>query len=116
MLPQELELWYVIPVIRAELARFMTKAGLTQREVAKMLGLRESAVSQYVKNKRGKEIKLPNKIKEQIRKSAQLIIDKKKKPMVEIQKICKMVRKEGILRKISHSLGFDCKDCEVCSG
>ncbi len=115
MLPQEIEVWYIIPSIRAELVKFMLKDGLKQREIAKKLGLRESAVSQYVKKKRGKEINLPIRIKKQIEKSAQLIIKDKKNPSHEIQRICRLVRKEGTLRKIRHSLGYKCEHCGVCS-
>jgi len=115
MLPQEIEVWYIIPGIRAELVGFMLAEGLTQREVAKKLELRESAISQYVKKKRGKEVNFPFKIKEQIKKSADLIIKNKKNPSQEIQRICNLVRKEGILKKIRHSLGYECKHCGVCS-
>jgi predicted transcriptional regulator len=49
--PCELIVWYVIPTIRAELAKEMIKLGLSQKEVSERLGITQSAVSQYVKDK-----------------------------------------------------------------
>lgn len=114
MLPQELEVWYLIPAVRAELVKVMAKHGLKQREIAKKLGIRESAVSQYIKKKRGHGVNLPEKIKEQINKSALLIINNKKTHMEEIQKICRLSRKEGFLKTIAHKLGCNCKGCKAC--
>jgi len=114
MLPQELEVWYVIPSIRAEFARYMLKEGLKQNEIANKLGLRESTVSQYVKKKRGEGIKFPESIKKEIKKSVKLIINNKKDSLVEIQRICKLTKKQMVLCKLHYSLGFKDKQCEVC--
>jgi len=114
MLPQELEVWYVIPAVRSGLVKIMAKQGLKQREIAKKLGLRESAVSQYIKKKRGQGVNLPEKLKEQINKSALSIINNKKTHMEEIQRICRLSRKMGFLKTIAHKMGCDCKGCRAC--
>ena len=67
MMPQEVEVWYVLPAIRRELAKVMkTKTvqradedgdkkehKITQKEIAKMLGVTEPAITQYLLRKRG---------------------------------------------------------------
>jgi ribose 5-phosphate isomerase len=47
-LPIEIEYWYVLPVLRRELAKSLKEIGqLKQKEIAKILGMSESAVRQY---------------------------------------------------------------------
>jgi predicted transcriptional regulator len=48
----------ILPVIRANIARELIKNyNLSQERVAEILGITQSAVSQYTKNIRGKELK-----------------------------------------------------------
>ena len=61
-LPQEIEVWYVIPAIRREFAKGLIKKGLKQREVARMLGVTDAAVSQYFSSKRGSEVRFNQRI------------------------------------------------------
>jgi len=70
---QELEVWYVIPAIRKELALAMHNSGLKQVEIAKRLGLTKAAINQYLSEKRGTEIKFNSKIKASITNSASRI-------------------------------------------
>ena len=56
-LPQEIEVWYLLPAIRKELARkLLTDFTLKQKEVAKILGVTEAAISQYKKDKRASDL------------------------------------------------------------
>ena len=48
--------WDVLPAIRAALAAELVKNGISQQEVAKLLELAPSAVSQYLSGKRGYRI------------------------------------------------------------
>lgn len=50
--PQEVEVFYIIPAIRSYLARFMKEQGRSQKEIASLLGIGESTVSQYMTEKR----------------------------------------------------------------
>lgn len=59
--PQEIEVWYVLPSIRRAICRGLVKLGMSQREVARMLGLTEPAVSQYLGNKRAAKVKFDAK-------------------------------------------------------
>ena len=49
LMPQEIEVWYIIPAVRRELAKSMVKIGLKQKQIAVTLGITEAAVSQYLK-------------------------------------------------------------------
>ena len=48
--------WDVLPAIRAALAAELVKNGVSQQEVAKLLEIAPSAVSQYLSGKRGYRI------------------------------------------------------------
>ena len=73
--PQEVEVFYVLPAIRRALAKAMIVQGLSQREVAKRLGLTEGAVSQYMHGKRAKSFPLGAGIRNAVRDSAARITD-----------------------------------------
>ena len=53
--PQEIEVWYVLPLIRRKIALKMVEKGLQQKEVAKIMGITPAAVCQYKTEKRAKE-------------------------------------------------------------
>ena len=38
-MPQEIEVWYIIPALRRELAKQMVEAGLTQKKIADLMGI-----------------------------------------------------------------------------
>lgn len=79
LMPQEVEVWYVLPAIRRELTRTMIDKGIPQKQIAQMLGVTEPAVTQYKLNKskrsRGDQVDIPEKIIPEIRKSAEVIIE-----------------------------------------
>ncbi len=52
-MPCEIVVWYLLPVIRKELAGRLKEKGLTQNEIAKRMGVTPAAVSQYLNSKRG---------------------------------------------------------------
>lgn len=116
-MPQEIEVWYVIPAIRKELAKAMKKKGLKQQEIATNLGLTVPAVSQYITGKRGKDVDFGKDIKAEIVVAADNIIENRRIMVPEIQRICSLVKKEGLLCKIAkkyHELPEDCKYCMEC--
>ena len=58
LMPQEIEVWFLLPSIRRELAIFLTKKhAMTQFEVSKLIGITAAAVSQYISKKRGTDMK-----------------------------------------------------------
>ena len=67
-MPQEIEVRYILPAIRRELARiFIQEHNLSQKEAANVLGLTEAAISQYLHYKRAKEVVFSDIIVNEIR-------------------------------------------------
>lgn len=101
-LPQEIEVWYIIPAIRKELASFLTKKhDITYEKAGEILGVSKSAISQYLSDKRASKITIPNKIKKKIKKSAENIAKDNKNALKEIEKILKLFRNSGC-------------ECDIC--
>ena len=93
MLLQEVEVWYIIPAIRKELARLLTgKYGLSYEKAGRVLGVSKAAVSQYLSNKRANKVCLDAKTKREIKKSAVLIVENSKVTMDEMQRILKFMK------------------------
>ncbi len=92
-LPQEIEVWYIIPAIRKELAKQLTsKHGLSYEKAGKLLGISKAAVSQYISNKRANNIKISENVKTEISKSAEIILNTPQKTIGEIQKILRYMK------------------------
>ena len=68
---QEIEVWYILPTIRREIVKGLLDRGLSQNEIAKRLALRKSTISQYVHNKRGKEVNFDENTRELIKVAVQ---------------------------------------------
>jgi len=103
-LPQEVEVWYIIPAIRRDLSKHLVRDHkISYEKVGKLLGLTKAAISQYLKNKRAAKIKLHPKIDKEIIKSANKIIKNKSDSIKEIIRILKIIREKKL-------------HCEVCGG
>ena len=93
LLPQEIEVWYIIPAVRKEFARLLTKEhGLSYEKAGNALGISKAAVSQYLSNKRANKVCLDAKTKREIKKSADLINKNPRIAMIEIQGILKFMK------------------------
>lgn len=113
--PQEIMVWYILPVIRSRLANFLKKDhNHSQKEIADLLGLTEAAVSQYLSGKRAKDVKLGSKVDDEIKKSAMIITTKPGEVRAEIQRICKLVQNEKILCKVHRKFEPELGKCGVC--
>ena len=92
-LPQEIEVWYVIPAVRKELARLLTKKhGLSYDKAATALGITKDAISQYNNNKRAGKVRLHKTLISEIDKASDRIRKDKDKTVKEILKILKFMR------------------------
>lgn len=98
--PCENVVWYVLPAIRSELAKELAKV-ISQKEISEILGITQAAVSQYVSNKRGSRIELPDDARVAI---ADLADDIARvgtgDPTLAICEICKKIRED--------------EHCEIC--
>ncbi|MBT5022952.1 helix-turn-helix domain-containing protein [Candidatus Woesearchaeota archaeon] len=118
--PQEIELWYIIPAIRKDLVKQLKEENLKQKQIAKALGLTEAAISQYLKDKRGKSIEFNKEISNKIKQSAKIIfknIDNQKLSsivMQEIQTICNYIKSSKFICKIHKQKNKDLDHCDIC--
>lgn len=146
MMPQEVEVWYVLPAIRRELAKIMkTKIvqradedgemkdyKITQKEIARMLGVTEPAITQYLLKKkgqrsRGDQVKLPEHILREIDNSANTMIKDYEQARMsdqedifevmtkEINRVIKVMREAGVMCDIHREFCAHAKDpCNAC--
>lgn len=112
--PQEIEVWYVIPAVRRELAKTMLAAGLKQKKVAELLGVTEAAVSQYLSSKRAKGVIFDRKTMGKIRMAAGAMMKKKKTMLEAVQESCDCAKKQRILCKLHHRQSPIPLKCSIC--
>jgi len=95
-LPCEQALWYVLPQIRADIARELVKGGLNQKEAAEKLGITPAAVSQYMNKKRAGKIKLPIDYRQMIEAAVKDILENNGDDAISVTicKCCAKSRKE----------------------
>lgn len=113
-MPQQIEVWYVIPSVRKALTRDLIKQGLSQKKASDVLGLTKSAVSQYVSKKRGNELTFTKEINEEIKKSAKKLVEDPKKLVEEMTRLCAFIKKTGFLCKIHKAHCPLIKECRAC--
>ncbi|MEK6903095.1 MAG: hypothetical protein AABW64_00430 [Nanoarchaeota archaeon] len=94
--PQEIEVFYIIPAVKRELATAFKEQGKKQKDIAKLLHTEEATISQYMHNKRGSHIKFPAVFKAEVKKSMAKIHDEISL-LKETQYLLKYVRTSGIL-------------------
>jgi len=93
-LPQEIEVWYIIPAVRREFSRVLVeKRGLTLEKAGGIIGVTKAAVSQYLKNKRASLFTIPKAIKKEIEKSAEIVVKDDRLAVKEIMRILNMIKK-----------------------
>lgn len=112
--PQEIDVWYVLPAVRRELALRLMEKGLKQREIARKLGVTEAAVSQYISKKRAGSIKIPKGIMVAIKKAADNIIHDRDCHRYELQALLEKTRKSGFLCEVHRMHDTVPKCCNVC--
>lgn len=113
MLPQEVELWYVIPALRKELALALKKYGLSQKKIAEILQVSPAAVSQYVKEKRAKDVPFDAETIAKIKDSATILTYNPKAFRQQIVHLTNEVRASKLICRI-HEL-FDSKVTKGCN-
>ena len=117
-MPQEIEVRYILPAIRRELARvFIQEHGFNQKEAANLLGLTEAAVSQYQHSKRAKEVVFSDNIVNEIKVSADRILEdskNKQRLIAEIYRISNLTSVKQILCDIHRSQSKELETCNIC--
>ena len=115
LLPQEVEVRFIIPTIRKEFALELIKLNYSQREIAKILEITPAAVNNYTKNKRGINVKLSDKNKEIIKESIEKISKNHECAYEELYSVSKQLIQDKSVCEI-HRLFDDKvpKECEIC--
>ena len=116
--PCEVIHWQFIPAVSAELAKELVSLGMPQVEIAKSLGVTPAAVSQYMKKKRGREIGLSAKVREEIKKLAKKIKAGKVggcSVVSGVCAICAIARSSGSICG-AHRRSSKVSSCSVCTG
>lgn len=73
LLPEDIEVHYIIPTIKRYLSVYMKQNKKSQKEIADILGIKSAAVSQYISKKRGNQITFDKDLLAEIKKSAKMI-------------------------------------------
>ncbi|MFC1741265.1 transcriptional regulator [Nanoarchaeota archaeon] len=120
-LPQEVELWYVIPTIRKALVTELKKQDLKQKDIAPLLGITESAISQYMKDKRASycyKAFEQDPLKSEIERSAKTISSQSRPDpavaMKEITRLCKIIKEKKIICDIHRKQNPKLSKCDIC--
>jgi len=116
--PCEVIVWYVLPTIRAELAKELVRNGMSQKDISERLGITQSAVSQYIKDKRGKGIPINKDVRKGIKTLAKQITNDQtpQGPIPGLCTVCAIVKASGSLCDLHRQEDSGLEGCEVCFG
>ncbi|MFH1211599.1 MAG: helix-turn-helix domain-containing protein [Candidatus Woesearchaeota archaeon] len=114
--PQEIEVWYVLPEIRKQLALSLKRLGLSQKQVSQKLGVSAATISHYARNRRAGNFDLGSQLKKPFEAAAKKIAktDSKTEIMHEIQGLCRAIRNSCILCKIHKEIETVPCNCRAC--
>ena len=117
-MPQEIEVRYILPAIRRELARILIQEHkLSQKEAANILGLTEAAISQYQHSKRAKEVVFSSKVVNEVRESAKRILadkNSKQRVIAEMYRVTNLTNVKQILCDLHRAQSKDLASCNIC--
>ena len=112
--PQEVEVFYILPALRREFAAVFKANGLSQAEIARLFGVTESAVSQYLSDKRAAGIALGKNIKARVVQAAPRITTQKRF-VFEIQQLLNLLMETKETCRIHKQFATDlARDCAMC--
>ena len=113
-MPQEIEVWYLIPYLRKKISIILAQKGVKQKEIAKIFGISEAAITNYIKEKRGSKVTLPSDSIKAIEKAADKII-KGEDSTKTLYELCEKFRNSKELCKIHRKFDKSVPEkCEVC--
>src|SRR3989344_4957961 len=116
VMPQELEVWYLLPALRRELVKvFIKDYNLKQKEASSLLGITEAATSQYLKSKRASELKFTKDDVKKIKEYAEKIVKDRKHVMEYIYNLCHELRGSKSIcdlhKKYTKNIPANCDIC-----
>ena len=116
LLPQEIQVRYVLPALRGELAKaLVADEGMSQREAAMILGMTEGAISLYLNGKRGNNVILGAELAAEVRKAAGAVMENKGALMGELIRLSNHEKAlELMCRMHKESFPKTMKGCNIC--
>jgi predicted transcriptional regulator len=108
--PQEVEVYYIIPGIKREIAKCMSGRGIRQGKIANLLQIEKATVSQYLSNKRGNKVEFSEEFLEQVYDAARKI-DDKMSFIKEIQRLLRIARENGTVCSVHKKVSDVPQDC-----
>ncbi len=121
-LPQEIVLYYLFPSIRREMTLYLKQKNYNNKEIAKILSITPSAVSQYLKNKRSK-FYFEESFKNKIHKKTEQLLKKYDKIQKEeyqneivkvLNELVEISKKSNVLCKIHKKIDKVPEKCNLC--
>jgi len=95
MLPQEIEVWYILPALRREMCKELVAKGMSQKSAAQLFGITEAAVSQYINGKRAGKVKFKKDFILELKRVCGMIKEGKLTGYEGLQILCKEFRRSG---------------------
>lgn len=111
--PSEIIYWEILPSLRKEMVFMMRDLGLKQSEIAKILEVTPSAISQYLTNKRG-DFEFTDTFKKDIKKSVREIIENNASAFIETNKLIKKFETSKEICHVCHTKNETDNSCNVC--
>ena len=122
LLPCEVAVKSLVPAIRSAIARELTQSyGLKQKDVARLLGVTQTAVSKYTRHVRGIVIKVEDV--EEIQPTIKEIVVSlanghmsKYELAAKFCVVCEIIRRKGLMCELCKRLdpSIDIQQCLVC--
>jgi len=115
-MPQEIEVWYLMPALRRKLAEILVKEFLvSQKKISEIFGITPAAVSNYLKSKRGNAVSFSGKELKEIKKTAKIILNDEKNAVKHFYNLSVSFRNQNIVCKIhkKHDKSISNK-CNIC--
>ena len=124
--PIELEYWFILPALRRSVAQTLKDEGLKQKQVAKILGITEAGISQYLKGSRGvlktkdeKVILFPDWVTKEVQNSCSTILEDPKDHHAFLKEMNRLLmtirsRPEDFLCMLHNEYGIVDDNCDVC--
>jgi len=112
--PQEVEVYYVLPAIRRELAYALKRRGRSQAEIAALLGVTGASVSHYLRGHRGAESLCELAA---LANMAAAHVTDRESMLRETQAILTVLKQNRTICQLHERVSSDIpKGCDVCFG
>ena len=115
-MPQEIEVWYIIPALRRELAKVMINdMGLSQKGVSKVMNITEAAVSQYINSKRAKDVIFTKNVMKEIKVAAKKVKENNSLLIPEMTKLTRLTGVKQVMCYMHKKQDINLpENCEIC--